>query len=233
MARELNSWDELTMVVPSQKGLTRGILDAIFPPRCPLCDCFVLKYNEPCADCAGSVNRIDSVSPKISLPRVHMDRVISCFAYEGSVRDLICGFKFGERLDLIPYLAGELASSLASARQFDAIVPVPMHATKIRARGFNPASMLAMRIADILCIPMRSNSLKRVRHTPAQTDLHRHERIANIRGAFALDGDAGGARRILLIDDVLTTGATANECTTILKGAGAVEVVVGTVARTL
>jgi len=216
-----------------QKDFLHGIMDAIFPVRCPLCNRFNPRDSKPCPDCLQSINRIDSISPKILLPHVYLDGVISTFAYEGIIRDAICSFKFNERLDLLGYLSAELALSLSLAGKIDVIVPVPMHATKVRARGFNPASMLARRVARAIHTPMRSDLLERVKHTSAQMDLHRRERMGNVRDVFALNGAIHGVNRILLMDDVLTTGATANECARVLKSSGVGEVIVGTVARTL
>ncbi len=208
-------------------------MDAIFPVRCPLCDHFNSRDNKLCPDCLQSINRIDSISPKILLPQVYLDGVISTFAYEGPLRDAISNFKFNERLDLLDYLSAELVYPISYAGKFDAIVPIPMHSKKVRSRGFNPASMLARRVAAIVNIPMRTDLLRRVIHTQPQMSLHRRDRMENVRGVFALNGAIHGVNRILLMDDVLTTGATANECARVLKSSGVGEVIVSTVARTL
>jgi ComF family protein len=113
-------------------------------------------------------------------------------------------------------------------------VPVPLHPVKQREREFNQAGRLATHLSKAAEIPLNNNLLHRVMPTATQTLLTREQRAANMRGAFASDGDAGlDGERIVLVDDVFTTGATTDACAKVLKTAGAGEVCVWTVARGL
>src|SRR5262249_551075 len=114
------------------------------------------------------------------------------------------------------------------------IVPVPLHGLKLREREFNQAARLGRQLAKSMGIPMDEKILQRTAATRTQTLLSRKERASNMRGAFAVTaGVKLTRRRIVLIDDVFTTGATTNDCARALKGAGAAEVCVWTVARGL
>jgi predicted amidophosphoribosyltransferase len=115
---------------------------------------------------------------------------------------------------------------------WDLLVPVPLHPVKQREREFNQAERLARRLSKASCIPLNNNILRRIQPTLTQTRLSREERAENVRGAFALAGspDLKG-QRIVLIDDVMTTGATTNACARVLRRAGASQVCVWTVAR--
>jgi len=118
-----------------------------------------------------------------------------------------------------------------SGHQFDVIVPVPLHPTRQRERGFNQASLLAELLSPRISIPCK-RVLKRIRYTTTQTALDRAERMENLHNAFRLrkKADVRGLR-VLLIDDVLTTGSTLSECARILKRAGAISVYAATAAR--
>ena len=115
---------------------------------------------------------------------------------------------------------------------WDWLVPVPLHRTKQREREFNQAERLALRLSKSTGIPMNQQWLRRVLPTRTQTQLSREERMANVQNAFALKSNAGlKDQRLVLIDDVLTTGATTSACATTLMRGGAADVCVWTVAR--
>jgi ComF family protein len=114
----------------------------------------------------------------------------------------------------------------------DLVVPVPLHPRKLRAREFNQSLLLADRIARRLSLPLSFEHLVRIRDTQPQTELDRRERTRNVRRAFAVREPAGFEnQRVLLVDDVLTTGATVNDCARALRRAGAQSVCVLTLAR--
>jgi ComF family protein len=155
-------------------------------------------------------------------------------AREG-VLDIIHRYKYNRALYFEPFLAGLLLSravpALATAK-WDLIVPVPLHATRLREREFNQAERLAHRLGSATCIPVEPRLLRRVLPTQTQTVLGRPERIANVRRAFAMRrGKSLDGQRIVLLDDVFTTGATTSACAKVLKTAGSGEVCVWTVAR--
>jgi ComF family protein len=121
--------------------------------------------------------------------------------------------------------------TILSTREFDIIVPVPLHPTRRRERGFNQARLLAELLSARISIRCKE-VLKRIRYTTTQTALDRAERIENLHNAFRLrkNADVRGLH-VLLIDDVLTTGSTLSECARVLKRAGAISVYAATAAR--
>jgi ComF family protein len=118
--------------------------------------------------------------------------------------------------------------------EVELIIPVPLHRLRLRQRGYNQAALLAGRLGSSLGISVDYYSLKRSRWTEPQTGLSRRQRVANVKGAFELiNSDKVRGKCILLLDDVLTTGETVNQCVLVLKDGGAKEVLVLTVARTV
>lgn len=112
----------------------------------------------------------------------------------------------------------------------DAIIPVPLSLRGLRERGFNQSLLLAKVVSDNSCIPLLMNGLRKNIETPVQIGLSKKERAANLRGAFTATGSLTGMQ-LLLVDDVMTTGATVRECSKVLLEAGATDVVVVTLAR--
>ena len=155
-----------------------------------------------------------------------------CFGfYDGSLRRLIHLFKYAGMKPLARTLAGYLERALSIDDRFDIVVAVPLHWRKKWARGFNQAELLARFIARHRGIPV-VNALRRKRSTGVQAGLAMAGRRRNVAGAFTarLSADLKG-KRILLIDDVMTTGATASACASALKRAGAASVSLATLAR--
>ncbi len=155
----------------------------------------------------------------------------SCGVYDGRLRELIHLFKYGRMMPLGRVLGRMMARAYPRDQQFDALVPVPSHWRRRFWRGFDQAELLARELSRRTGIPVR-RLLRRRRHTRAQAGLSRRERRQNIRGCFeaARPGEVRGLR-LLLIDDVLTTGATANAAAAALREAGAAHVGVFTLAR--
>lgn len=153
------------------------------------------------------------------------------------MREAVHAFKFGGRRALaapLGDLLGEIRIGELPAGGIDLVVPVPLHARRERERGFNQAALVARRAARAWGVPIATTVLARPIATTSQTELGVLERRQNVRGAFAVRRpEAIQGRRIGLIDDVLTTGATAGECARTLLGAGAANVSVLTIARAL
>ena len=165
-----------------------------------------------------------------------MDAVVFAAAYTGTAKELVHRFKY--RAD---FAAGRLLARLLAARvvaacdgRIDLVVPVPLHRRRLGGRGFNQAALLARDVARRLGTPCAVAALERLRHTRSLAGLHPHERGDELLGAFRVrrPGAVAG-RRLLVVDDVLTTGATAEGCCAALKQAGAAWTGVAVAARVL
>ena len=153
------------------------------------------------------------------------------------VLDVIHRYKYERALWFEPFLADLLsraAKPLLATERWDMIVPVPLHALKRREREFNQAERLAARLSAVTQIPVNTRVIRRVEPTRTQTLLSREQRAANVRTAFAVRHGCGlHGEQVILVDDVLTTGATTSACARVLRKAGAGEIGVWTVARGL
>jgi len=155
-------------------------------------------------------------------------KVINFGVYEGALAEAIHQLKFhGARRISKPL--GTLLSK-ESLPLVDVIVPVPLHIKNLRERGYNQSLLIARKLSRSLHIPLFMDTLIKKKETPPQIGLSAKERISNVRNAFTVQGNVKG-RRILLVDDVMTTGATVKECSHALVNAGAREVIVATIAR--
>lgn len=156
-----------------------------------------------------------------------------CFAaYEGALRRFIHLLKYDGLEPLARPLAERLAPLLGQAGPVDLLVPVPLHRSRRRARGFNQSELLAAEISRLSGKPMVAALLRRTRPTETQTGLTHRQRRLNVQGAFIVARtEAVRGKHIALIDDVITTGATAGACARVLKRAGAARVVVLALAR--
>jgi ComF family protein len=159
------------------------------------------------------------------------DAVFSFGEYEGILRKLIHLFKYHGVAPLAPRLGRFLSGALPRDMTFDVIVPMPLHWMRRWQRGFNQSELLARDLQRRTGIPW-VRAIKRKRATPAQAGLTRAERRDNVAGAFEVRKQAAiRGKHVLLVDDVITTGATASACASILKRAGARRVSVLTLAR--
>ena len=163
------------------------------------------------------------------------DFATAAYRSRGVVRNLIHQFKYSRQVHLRHLLGRMLAEGFRDARLSDlrpeTIVPVPLHPTRQREREFNQAEVLALVVGRRLGLPVEA-PLRRTRYTLTQTHFHREERFGNLQGAFALRRGARVEGKVIaLVDDVLTTGSTADACARVLREAGASAVVVITVAR--
>ncbi len=168
---------------------------------------------------------------------LHFEQARSAVAARGLVLDVIHRYKYQRALWFEPFLAELLVRAAAPALRagtWGSIVPVPLHPLKQSEREFNQAERLARRLSKAAQVPLDTRLLKRVEPTRSQTLLSRAERAANVRRAFALKGQPSLAgQNVVLVDDVLTTGATTSACAKVLRDAGAAQVCVWTVARGL
>ena len=159
------------------------------------------------------------------------DAAYSFGFYEGELRELIHVFKYGRVQTLVKPLGRLIASALPGEQSFDLIVPMPLHWRKRWRRGFNQAALLAQEIGRRSQVPVK-NAVRSVKNTAAQAGLTNAKRRLNVSGAFRPAKNLGlSGKKILLVDDVMTTGATAASCARALKAAGATQVTLVTLAR--
>ena len=166
---------------------------------------------------------------------LHFRKARSALLAEGMLLEIIHQYKYNRALWFEPLLSACLIEAAAEElrnESWDLMVPVPLHRLKEREREFNQAERLARRLSAAAGIPMNARLLRRVQPTRTQTRLTRKERLENVRKAFALFGRKRlNGERIVLIDDVFTTGATTSACARVLRDAGAADVCVWTLAR--
>ncbi|GHU02633.1 phosphoribosyltransferase [Alphaproteobacteria bacterium] len=229
-----------------RKAFTKGLC-AILPWRCPGCGALTSAPQVLCEDCIAGVlflrgpfcpkcgNPGDSaeVCPRCRAKRPPFAALRSAAEYDGTARKMILQFKHADRTDLAPVLALWLAvAGRDLLADLDALVAVPMHPLRRLKRKYNQAALLAESLGRLTGIPRLHGSLARVRATASQGRKGRVSRRANVAGAFCVpDPSRVKGLSVGLIDDVLTTGATAAECARALRRAGARRVVVLTVAR--
>ena len=170
--------------------------------------------NFPCADCREKPNK-------------YIGRIYGAAYYDGAVARAVKLLKFQDREGLAEPLA-ELAAAFAAdemdAGAYDVIVPVPLHKVRERARGFNQSRLLATHLLSAFPKAALDESLERIRPTRTQSRLEATERLANVRGAFAVRGEGCAGKKVLLVDDVVTSSGTVTECARVLRRAGAAEV---------
>ena len=212
--------------------------DADCGPVCGLCLKALSATPRPlCPWCGAGMARIDPKTercPACPRPR-HFDAARGAVGYGDTAREMTRNLKFRGHRELAPVMARYCHGVLEREWAFeqpDAMVPVPLHPTRRRERGFNQSEDLAREIGRLSGLPLAPELLERVRPTPAQSRLTQGERKRNVRGAFLTDRrhDLAG-RTILLVDDVMTSSATVNECARALKEAGARQVLILVFAR--
>ncbi|HEU4684203.1 MAG TPA: ComF family protein [Nitrospira sp.] len=161
-------------------------------------------------------------------------RAWTLFPYISPLREAICAFKYQRKVALAEPLAALMLSALPASLEGDLIMPVPLHPARLRGREFNQSLLLADRLARRLRKPVCIDGLVRMKETDPQTTLSRPERLRNLRRTFAVShAQTVAGRRVLLVDDVFTTGTTLNECARALSDAGAESVEALTLARTM
>ncbi len=250
MRRELR-W---TLDKPIRQFLC-AFLDLLFPERCLICNKGPVDSQGICEYCLSSIKYISSPAcSKCGIPfnsdagedhlcgicltsKVHFSKARAVGFFEGVLQEAIHQFKYNRKTILAKPLGDFMVNCNRDSidfKAYDFLVPVPLHPRRLRERGFNQALSLAKRIAKRCGVPVDYLSLKRVRWEKPQINLSRKERERNVRGAFAFyDRGKLSKNRVLLIDDVCTSGATVNECARVLMEAGTRRVDVLTLCRAL
>lgn len=231
------------------------IIDCLFPPLCHYCrePLHDSRKTRLCDSCLAGLTLLESpLCPLCGYPYLHgscsdhlcgactvarpaFDSARGALVFDGAVRELIHRLKYGGKTILrrpLALLAADHLDRFVCGSSPEMIIPVPLHKKRLRQRGFNQAILVGEIFAKQWGLPLLRNTLRRVRWTEPQVNLSAAERPENVKGAFALEqiSEIAG-KRILLVDDVYTTGSTVKECAKVLKSGGAGSVVVVTVAR--
>ncbi len=233
------------MISDDLRMIKESLLTLLFPPLCSFCDSLGARsVTGLCASCLEALSPLPSpVCERCGLPVAGLSdsRAMVCgrcltnppaytrarygYLYSGGLKEGIVRFKYAGKLYQSRTLGSLLVDAFTrhfSARDFDLIVPVPIHRKRLVARGFNQALILAEKLAEATGIPLDRSCFGKIRDTPPQVGLRRPERLKNLKGSFGvIRQSAILRRRVLVIDDVATTGATIAEATQTLLAAGA------------
>ena len=228
-----------------------SLLNLVSPPVCAACGEGTFQNEAVCCKCKAKVVQFSapcchkcgiSLAPGVSRicgncakkKREYAFAIPAC-PYDGIVRDLILALKLRRHTSAAPMLADLIMQAIVRDTRIQSdflVVPIPVSRLCFRNRGYNQAELIARHLAKEMCLELSTDALVKIRETPRQDELSRLYRLSNLRGAFAVRRNIGN-RNILLVDDVLTTGSTADECARTLKAAGAASVAVACVAYTL
>lgn len=236
------------------RTLGSALLDLALPPRCHLCRCFIpeagslhlcpacldqlpLLMSPCCSICGRPFDGAGNDHPcgACLLHPPPWQAARAALLFDGSCRDLIHAYKYRHRFHLrrpLALLTARQLGDFVAAAKADLLLPVPLHPRRLRQRGFNQSLLLAEILHREWQLPLQRQLLQRLRYTTSQTELSAEQRVTNLRGAFSVSDPAGVTdKRVLLVDDVFTTGATLAECSRCLLQAGAAAVLCITVAR--
>ena len=254
----------VSTLVSSVSGVAESLFATLFPSDCRLCGSPLINISRlpVCRACLADMRPISgNVCPvcgeRVFSPHAlgagetrcglcrRLDppfvQAVAYGSYDGGLRDLIHLLKYEQVRPAALVLGGMLADAVSGMESGSSplvVVPVPLHARKLRQRGFNQSELIARHAVKLGAgsgrLVLRSRVLERRRETQSQIGLTRHQRRENLRGAFAVSRpEEMAGREVLLVDDVFTTGTTVSECARVLRRAGASKVFVATVARTL
>lgn len=206
----------------SSPKLSQHLLQLLFPPRCVACgrrgellcsSCLALvQFRDP-----SWVTEVHDITP--------LNGVRSAVEFSGPIRKAVHQFKYGGLRALAPTLGEMLWSDwIFDSRPADLIVPVPLHSSRLRQRGYNQSALLAHELGRRTGLPVSEQALTRRIATPPQVGLTKQERLLNVRGAFTCESARVRGLSVVVIDDVMTTGATLRACAEELLRAGASQV---------
>ena len=243
---------QLSATLPAQlRRLGRAVVDGVLPPRCLACGTIVDEPDALCSSCWAGMRFFappwcavcglpfphpmgeEAVCADCARQKPSWDRARAVMRYDKHSRHLVLALKHGDRTHVARALGRWMGRAGAELLQgADMIVPVPLHWTRLFARRYNQAGLLAHAVRAAGGPPVMADWLVRRRRTPSQGRLGPVARVRNVRGAFAVRrGCDVKGKRIVLVDDVLTTGATVEECARVLRRGGAASIGVLTLSR--
>jgi len=232
----------------SWRLILNNLFSEFFPSRCILCQQTVGQGFEVCPTCYQALPHNENCCVRCALPLAQdisrgllcgrcikklpaFDYAYSPFRYEGDVITLVHQLKFSEKIRFSRSIGEMLLQHFSGTGESpDCLLPVALHQSRMRQRGFNQSIEISRLLAKKLGVPIEHSAVVRRRHTVAQTGLSAKQRQKNIRGAFSMAGELS-YKHVLIIDDVMTTGATVNELAKLLKKNNVERVGVLSIAR--
>lgn len=211
------------------------ILNLVYPNVCGFCN--RINMHNLCKFCELKLNKyvLNCIKDYRKDNSKHFDYLYSSLKYENIVREKIIAYKFGEAAYLYRTFVKIIIKNAKIYRflqSYDIIIPVPMYKTKKNVRGYNQSELIAKEIAKTLNIKFRNNILTKIKNTKVQSTLSKNKRQENVRNVFEIiNKEEIRNKKVILIDDIYTTGSTVNECARVLKKAGAKEIFVVTIAK--
>ena len=209
------------------------VLDLLYPPVCGICG--KIDQKELCPKCAIKLRNLEKAR-LYAYPHTHFEKHFYLFPYEGIIREKLIQYKFQGKSYLSTFFAKILQNHEKMSRlleKYDIIIPVPMYSKKEKLRGYNQTALIAKEIAKAYQnLIYDGKSLQKIKDTKMQSSLNKKQRKNNIKNAYNVTNQQKiKDKKIVLLDDIYTTGATANECSKMLKQAGAKEILVVTIAK--
>lgn len=241
------------------KKLLHHIINAVFPKRCYSCKTIISHASSLCPKCFKDLSHItkpycnicgapfefededfqtgkNRTCGKCIKTPPHFDKAKAVYIYNDMSKNLILPFKHGDKTQIAHFLAKQLDSTgKTSFKNADLIIPVPLHKDRFKKRKYNQAGILASNLSKISKIPVNHFILERIKATKSQGHLTTKQRLKNITGAFKVNPKLKHLikdKNIILIDDVITTSSTINECAKVLKKSGAKKIEVLAIAKT-
>ena len=227
------------------RKIIQEVIDILFPRRCPFCDTIVTPEEEICSACRKKITYIQEPVCKKCGQLIADERQEYCydcsrkshtyhsgkavFVYQGVVKQSLYRFKYGNKREYALCYGNEavrLWGEWILSKQVDAIVPIPLHKKRQRSRGYNQAELFAKVVGQQLDIPVRTDVVFRTVNTAPQKNLDDRQRKKNLKKAFTISQNIVQLKKILLVDDIYTTGSTVEAVTQQLRAAGVKEVYV-------
>jgi ComF family protein len=217
--------------------LFRSVLDFALPPRCGGCGAIVEELDSFCTDCWRKLEFLQGGCVRCGLPLQgtdaetcaaclaqppRLDRIRAAVAYDDISRSIALRLKYGRKTALARTMSRYMGPLVGEMPSDALLVPVPLHRRRLWSRGFNQSAIVARELSRRTGVPVAVDALRRIRPTPPLKGMGMRQRRRTVAGAFRANGSAElRGRTIILVDDVFTTGSTANACARILKRAGA------------
>jgi ComF family protein len=222
------------------RRIADAILDFVYPPLCLSCGQLLASGREQvCRECWSAIKRVERDLPLLEETRLRLlesgmvDELVSMFVFEkeGPFQKIAHALKYSG----IEKVGFELGRRLGEeirrqSLRADVLVPVPLHRRKFRERGYNQSEAISRGISQVLGVPVRVDLIRRSKWTQTQTKLSREERERNVENAFECRSLEVRGLAVMIVDDVITTGATIESCASVLKGAGAAKIIAASAA---